>query len=74
VLVSKVEPGGWAGVGGLEGGDIIQRIDDRPIEGPANVQEVLDEASAARKRKLVFFVRRTGRTQFITVQTNWSQS
>jgi len=72
VLVSKVEPGGWAGVGGLQGGDIIQRIDDRDIEGPANVRVVLEEASVQRKRKLVFFVRRSGRTQFITVQTNWN--
>jgi len=72
VLVSKVEPGGWAGVGGLEGGDIIQRIDDRNIEAPDNVRQVLEDASAQRKRKLVFFVRRTGRTQFITVTTNWS--
>jgi serine protease Do len=72
VLVSKVEPGGWAGVGGLEGGDIIQRIDDRNIDGPTPVRQVLEEAMTQRKRKLVFFVRRTGRTQFITVQTNWS--
>ena len=71
VLVTKVEPGGWAGVGGLEGGDIIQRVDDRAIEGPPDVRAVLDDAATQRKRKLVFFVRRQGRTQFITVQTNW---
>jgi serine protease Do len=71
VLVTKVEPGGWAGVGGLEGGDIIQRIDDRDIAGPADVRAVLEDAAAQRRRKLVFFVRRQGRTQFITVQTNW---
>src|SRR5262245_36329061 len=72
VLVSKVEPGGWAGVGGLEGGDIIQRIDDRDIDGPQPVRKGREAAMTHLKRKLVFFVRRPGRTQFITVQTNWN--
>jgi serine protease Do len=71
VLVSKVEEGGWAGVGGLDTGDVIQRVDDRAIESPADLQHVLDDAATQRKRKLVFFVLRSGRTQFITVQPNW---
>jgi S1-C subfamily serine protease len=71
VLVVKVEEGGWAGVGGLETGDIIQRVDDRDIETPADLQQVLEAATAKRQRKLVFFVQRQGRTQFITVQPHW---
>lgn len=72
VLVSRVEEGGWAGVGGLESGDIIQKVDDRDINSPAELKDVLDQAVRARQRKLVFFVRRSGRTQFITVQPNWN--
>jgi S1-C subfamily serine protease len=71
VLVIKVEEGGWSGVGGLEAGDLIQRVDDHVIEAPADLKQVLDMATTNRQRKLVFFVQRQGRTQFITVQPRW---
>ena len=72
VLVNRVEEGGWAGVGGLESGDLIQTVDERGIARPSDLKEVLEEAVTQRKRKLVFFVERGGRTQFITVQPNWN--
>jgi S1-C subfamily serine protease len=72
VLVNRVEEGGWAGVGGLESGDLIQKVDDRGIGRPSDLRAVLEEAVTQRKRKLVFFVERAGRTQFITVQPNWN--
>ena len=72
VLVSKVEEGGWSGVGGLRTGDIIQRVEDHDVASPGDVKKVLEDASAKKTRKLVFFVQRQGRTQFITVQPNWN--
>jgi len=74
VLVSRVEEGGWAGVGGLENGDIIQKLDDHAVTGPADVKQALEAAATEKRRKLVFFVQRGGRTQFVTVQPNWSGS
>ena len=71
VVVSKVEEGGWAGVGGLQAGDVIQRVDEQAITNPADMKKVLQDATQAEKRKLVFFVQRGGRTQFITVQPDW---
>lgn len=74
VLVSRVEEGGWAGVGGLEAGDIIQKLDDRAVAVPVDVKQALEGAATEKRKKLVFFVQRGGRTQFITVQPNWSGS
>ena len=71
VLISKVSDGGWSGVGGLRPGDIIRRIDDEDVETPDAVKTALDSAVASQAKKLVFFVQRFGRTQFITVQPNW---
>ena len=71
VLISKVSDGGWSGVGGLRPGDIVRRIDDADVETPDAVKTVLDSAVASQAKKLVFFVQRFGRTQFITVQPNW---
>jgi S1-C subfamily serine protease len=72
VLVSKVDEGGWSGVGGLRPGDIIRKIDDQGVETPQDVEKLLAEAIDEQRRKLVFFVQRFGRTQFITVQPNWN--
>lgn len=74
VLVSRVEEGGWAGVGGLENGDIIQKLDDQAVSAPTDVKQALEAAAAEKRKKLVFFVQRGGRTQFVTVQPNWSGS
>lgn len=71
VLVSRVEDGSWSSVGGLEVGDIIQRIDDTVVTTPGDIKRVLEEAAQKQTRKLVFFVERDGRSQFITVQTAW---
>jgi len=72
VVVTKVEEGGWAGVGGLSSGDLIQKVDDREIASPEDLKQVLEDATKQKRRKLVFFVQRSGRTQFVTVQPNWS--
>ena len=71
VLISKVDEGGWSAVGGLRPGDIIRRVGDKSVETPAAVEEVLSKAVSVQSKKLVFFVERFGRTQFITVQPNW---
>lgn len=71
VLVSRVEEGSWSSIGGLEVGDLIQRVDDAAIASPADLKRVLEEAAKKEARKLVFFVERDGRSQFITVQTRW---
>jgi serine protease Do len=71
VLVSKVDEGGWSGVGGLRPGDIIRRVGDREVVSPQDIEQVLATAVSEQSKKLVFFVQRFGRTQFITVQPNW---
>jgi len=72
VVVTKVQEGGWAGVGGLTAGDLVQKVDDQEITTPDDLKKVLEQASQQRRRKLVFFVQRSGRTQFVTVQPHWS--
>jgi serine protease Do len=74
VLVSRVKNGGWSGIGGLQPGDIIQRVDEQAIRAPEDLKRVLEAAIDNESRKLVFFVQRGRRTQFITVQPNWEES
>ena len=41
VLVTEVEPGGWASVGGLHEDDLIQAINGQKVVGIGDVERIL---------------------------------
>lgn len=71
VVVSELKAGGLSDVGGLELGDIIQRIDDYQITSVEDAQEALDQMAAAKTVEIIFFVWRDNNTLFINVKTDW---
>ena len=73
VFVEQVERAGWASLGGLSGGDIIQEINDAPI---TSLQELEDSMAGIAQRKdefVVFFVHNNGRTRFVEIHPVWSR-
>jgi S1-C subfamily serine protease len=70
VVVSSLESGGLAVVGGLEMGDIIQRIGSSSVTSVSAFQQVVTESLASGSKELIFFVWRDGRTQFVNVRLN----
>ncbi len=70
VVVSSLESGGLAVVGGLEMGDIIQRIGSSSVASVSAFQQVVTESLASGSKELIFFVWRDGRTQFVNVRLN----
>ncbi|HEX2252654.1 MAG TPA: PDZ domain-containing protein [Thermoanaerobaculia bacterium] len=71
VLVEQVEPAGWAGLGGLRYGDLVQRIGDRQVRGLASFEEAMAEVARERPERAVFVVLRGGRTRFLFVEPAW---
>jgi serine protease Do len=63
--------GGWAAMSGLRTGDLIQRIDDTEVRGPADVTKALDAARATRRALVSIFVRRGTRTTFVFVEPTY---
>jgi len=63
--------GGWAAMSGLRNGDLIQRIDDTEVRGPADVTKALDAARATRRALVSIFVRRGTRTTFVFVEPTY---
>lgn len=71
VVVSELQSGGLANVGGLRLGDVIQRIDDYPVISVDDARASLDQIGLQRPSEVIFFVWRASRTMFINIKTNW---
>jgi S1-C subfamily serine protease len=68
VVVARTEHASPADIGGLQPGDLILKVDDRPVPAPDDLARVLGEAKAAKRAKVVVFVRRGTATLFLTVK------
>lgn len=71
VLVDQVEPAGWAGLGALRPGDLIQRIDQTPITGLDDYRKAMADIKKAQPKRVTFVVLRGVRTSFKFVEPVW---
>lgn len=71
VVVSEMKPGGLAFVGGLQLGDVIQRIDGRGITSIDDVAEAMKDIEQEQPPEVIFFVWRSNKTMFVNVKTDW---
>ncbi len=71
VIVDRLEPGGWAAVGGLRPGDIITTINGGAVSSADESRGIFTEIEKGKKREVVFMVWRNHRTQFVNVKTHW---
>ncbi|MCC6968687.1 MAG: PDZ domain-containing protein [Phycisphaerales bacterium] len=74
VLVEQVEDAGWAGLGGLGSGDLIQRIGDRAITDLASYRAAMDDVAKTQPERISFVVLRGIRTQYKFVEPEWKPS
>jgi serine protease Do len=71
VIVSEVETAGWAQVGGIERGDIIQGVNRAAVTNLQQLREALEQAEREKASEVVFFVLRDPDTLFIPVKPEW---
>jgi serine protease Do len=64
VVVDQVDPEGPAADSGLQRGDVIQSVDQKPIHNPAELKAAFASAGA---KPVLLLVNRQGRTFFTTV-------
>jgi serine protease Do len=65
VIVSNVQPGSPAADAGLARGDVILEVNRRAIKSPAELQNIIDNATAG--ANLLFLVRRSGNNLFLAM-------
>jgi serine protease Do len=71
VLVVEVESAGWAGLGGVRPGDLIQRIGEFDIDSLAGYRTAIEAITKAQPERVVFVVLRGVRTHFQYVEPDW---
>lgn len=73
-LVSQVDAGGWASVGGLRTEDLIISVDGRTVRDVKELEQVLRPVKERKPGQLVLFVRRGVGTLFVEVQPSWARA
>ncbi len=69
VVVSKLEMGGLANIGGLRIGDIIQRIGDQDIGSIEDAETAMTDLETTNPEEIIFFIWRNNQTLFVNVKT-----
>ena len=69
VVVSELEPGGLANIGGLRIGDVIQRVGSTEVTSVEEAKAALESLLDTKPSEVVFFVWRDNKTMFINVKT-----
>ncbi|MFB3892918.1 MAG: PDZ domain-containing protein [Phycisphaerae bacterium] len=71
VLIEKVEPAGWASLGGLSMGDVLMAVDGKATADVAKLQETLAAAKKNKAKRIVFLVKRGVHTLFLELTAEW---
>lgn len=71
VVVKEIENGGWASVGGIYPGDIIQSIDGNNVTDIEKSKKQLADIAETKPEEVIFFVWRNNKTLFINIKTDW---
>ncbi len=72
VLTDSVDPGGWAGLGGVRKGDLILKVAGEEIKGLKSFRKALTKAAQERPERVVFVVLRGSRTYFQFIEPDWA--
>jgi S1-C subfamily serine protease len=74
VAVSELKQGGLSAVGGLQIGDVIQRVGNVPVASVDDVEAAMKDVDEAKPSEVIFFVWRDNKTLFVNVKTDWQES
>ena len=71
VLLTQVESGGWASVGGLRGDDLVLSVDGQRITQIADIEAQMQAVAKRHPKQVVFLVRRGAHTLFVELLPKW---
>jgi len=72
VVVSFLKPAGWASDGGLQMGDIIKKVQDRPTPDIKAFKTVFEDVTSKKPEEVVLFVLRGKKdTQLVRIEPRW---
>lgn len=73
VVVSELKQGGLADVGGLDIGDIVQRVGNTDVTNVDEIKAAMTQIVTDKPREVIFFIWRNNKTMFVNVKTDWAK-
>jgi len=70
--VEEVKPGGWAALGDLSVGDLIQEVNGKPTPNVAATKDLMDGIESKKPDAVVIRVLRGIHTVFLELEPKWS--
>ena len=67
VVVVAVDPNGAAAEQGLQAGDVIERVDNKPVRKPADVGHAVQELGKSGRKSVALLINRQGTEEFVAV-------
>ena len=71
VIVTKVENGGWASLGGLHPDDILMEVDGKAIGSIDELKPVLAKIRKNKPRRTVLLIRRGIHSRFCEIEPDY---
>jgi len=71
VLVQEVAEGGWAALGQLEVGDLVQEVDGQPVTDMGSMKKIMEEIADEKPEYVVFKVLRRIHSMYIELEPDW---
>ena len=71
VIVTKVENGGWASLGGLRPDDILMEVDGMAIDSIDELKPILAKIRKEKPRRIVFLIRRGIHSRFCEIEPDY---
>ncbi|MGE4550958.1 MAG: PDZ domain-containing protein [Opitutales bacterium] len=71
LMVENVEAAGWASLAGLRQGDVILKVDGKPINAITEFRKRMEAIAEERPERVIFFIKRRIHTMFVEFEPNW---
>ena len=71
LMVENVEAAGWASLAGLRQGDVILKVDGKPINAITEFRNRMEAIAEKRPERVIFFIKRGIHTMFVEFEPNW---
>jgi serine protease Do len=71
VIVTGGEQAGWAGLAGVQPGDLVQRIEDMPVTDIPTYRAAMERVGKEQQERVTFVVLRRNRTYFLFAEPDW---
>lgn len=70
-MVARVSRGGWAALAGLRDGDLLEKLNDEPLDSLESFVALDEHLKKEKPQRVTLQVRRGARTHILFVEPSW---